>query len=130
MSYGSYIQQPSINQLLPVTDNTNPLHEYVGNPDLKPSQYNYVSMGYNNYDFKSGNSVWISLNAGNEKNSLSTVTTYDEQLRQLTTYKNVNGNKNLSANISLSKTKKRKRLSLGNQAGNIRTYELRAFLRE
>lgn len=108
LSYGSYVRQPEINQILPVTDNTNPLHEYIGNPDLKPSVNNNLSVGYNHFDFKSGNNIWASLNLGNQRNAIATVTTFDEQLRQLTTYKNVNGNKNVNLYVDLSKTKKEK----------------------
>jgi outer membrane receptor protein involved in Fe transport len=107
-SYYSYVQQPSIDQLLPVTDNKNPLYEVRGNPDLKPALQRNVSFGYDYYDPKSGNNLWAGFYYGSTKHDIISITSYDEQLRQLTTYTNVNHNDNWSAYLSLGKSKKEK----------------------
>jgi hypothetical protein len=107
LDYSSYVRQPDISQLLPVADNTNPLYIVKGNPDLKPSVRNGLRLSYDQFDFKSGNSIWVNLEYYTTKNDIANVTTYDEQLRQLTTYTNVDGNNGLDVNINLSKTKKK-----------------------
>lgn len=107
LNYGAYIRQPDISQLLPVADNTNPLYITKGNPDLKPSIDRNLSMGYSNYDFKSGNLVSLYFSYFNNKNAIVDVTSYDDQLRQVTTYTNVKYNDGYRVSINLSKTKKK-----------------------
>ena len=106
--YSSYIRQPDISQLLPVADNTNPLYIVKGNPNLKPSLNRNLWLNYNKFDVKSGNNIWLGVGYNASKNAIASVTIYDNQLRQLTTYTNVDGNKSLNLNVDLSKTKKEK----------------------
>lgn len=106
LNYYSFIQQPDISQLLPVADNSNPLYITKGNPDLKPSVYNRFALFFNKYDFKSGNAVFLTAGYTFMKNSITNVTTYDQQLRQTSTYTNVNGNNGFNFYGSISKTKK------------------------
>jgi hypothetical protein len=105
--YSSSIRQPSIQQLLPVTDNRNSLYQIKGNPHLKPSVNQNISFSYNKFDFKSGNNIWLGISYHAVKNDIASVTTYQRNLSQLTTYTNINGNNGISANIDLSKTKKK-----------------------
>lgn len=107
-NYYAYIRQPSIDQLLPITDNKNPLYQVRGNPDLKPSLMKDATVGYERFDAKSGNYVWFGVTYETITNAIASITSYDEQLRQLTTYTNVNHNDDWSVNLSLSKTKKEK----------------------
>lgn len=107
LRYNTYIRQPDISQLLPVADNTNPLYLVKGNPDLKPSVNNNIYLSYDNFDFKSGNAVFLSAGYNFTKNDIVNVTTYDAQLRQLTTYTNVDGNNGFNVSINISKTRKK-----------------------
>lgn len=107
-NYYSYLRQPSISQLLPVADNTNPLYIIKGNPDLKASVFNRMALSFGKFDFKSGNYFDFGLGYNFTKNDIVNVTTYDEQLRQLTTYTNVNGNNGFNISFHISKTKKKK----------------------
>jgi hypothetical protein len=106
LNYYSFVDQPDISQLLPVSDNTNPLYIVRGNPDLKPSFFQDVRIGYSNYDPASGNMIYSGIGYEQTNNSIVDVTTYDQNLTQLKTYKNVNGDRNINADIDLSKTKK------------------------
>jgi hypothetical protein len=108
LQYYSFVNQPGISQLLPVSDNTNPLYIVKGNPDLKPSVYNGLRLSYRNFDFKSGNNIYFGLGYQFTKNDIVNVTTYDQQLRQLSTYTNVNGNHSYNLTVGISKTKKEK----------------------
>lgn len=107
LRYYNYIRQPTIDQLLPVTDNTNPLYEVRGNPNLKPTVSRSWELDYNKYNVKSGNSIGTFLEYQTDKNAIANVTTFDDQLRQHSTYQNVNGNKNLQFSLNLSKSKKK-----------------------
>ncbi len=46
--YRGNTNQPSINQLMPVPDNSNPLYRVIGNPDLLPEFEHNVSLYYRN----------------------------------------------------------------------------------
>jgi hypothetical protein len=107
LSYFSFVEQPQISQLLPVSDNTNPLYIVRGNPDLKPSVFHGGRVGYSNYDPASGNLISSSIGYEQMKDRIVSVTTYDTDLTQLTSYRNVNGYRNINGNLDLSKTKKK-----------------------
>ncbi|WP_420147473.1 outer membrane beta-barrel protein [Spirosoma sp.] len=47
LQYRTRLSPPSLTQLQPVIDNTNPLNIQVGNPQLAPEFYNTVVMSYN-----------------------------------------------------------------------------------
>lgn len=53
INYRGNTQQPSISQIQPIPDNTNTQTIALGNPDLKPSFTNNVTVFYNNFDFAS-----------------------------------------------------------------------------
>jgi hypothetical protein len=47
--YYGYTSQPSINQIQPIRENTDPLNVTIGNPDLDPSFNSNISISYNSY---------------------------------------------------------------------------------
>lgn len=49
MSYSTRINPPSITQLSPVTDNSDPLKLYIGNPDLEAEYYHYANINYHSF---------------------------------------------------------------------------------
>jgi len=103
LRYDTNTDIPSIRQLQPVVDRTNPLHIVVGNPELRPSYRQSINFDYRNFDFatRSGFSSW--LNMSFTDNNVVSVTTVDEDLVRNTTYTNVNGSKNASVGASYNK---------------------------
>ena len=59
-NYSGNTQQPSISQLQPVLDNTNPYFQNIGNDQLKPAFSNRFSLYYTNYKPLSGQRFYIS----------------------------------------------------------------------
>lgn len=57
--YDGRTNQPSIDQIQPVRDNTNTRSVPVGNPDLKPSFSNNLRIFYNNFDFASYRTLFL-----------------------------------------------------------------------
>lgn len=57
--YNGRTNQPSIDQIQPVRDNTNTQSVPVGNPNLKPSFANSFNIFYNNFDFASFRSLFL-----------------------------------------------------------------------
>jgi len=58
LSYNGNTQQPSIDDINPVRINTDPLNITLGNPDLKPSFNNGISMDYDSYKVITGQAIW------------------------------------------------------------------------
>ena len=95
-------KQPSINQLQPVPDNSNPNQVRLGNPDLVPTFNHSFSTYFNSYKPITGSSIWSSLFFSTVNNDFSNAITYDNIGRTITRPVNVNGNYNGSANLNFS----------------------------
>lgn len=98
-------QQPGINQLLDITNDSDPMNISKGNPGLKPSWTNNLNMQYQNYlmDYKFN----IALNAGysTTSNSISSKVTYDDVTGgRITQPENINGNWRTNASLTLNKS--------------------------
>lgn len=96
-----YMNTPSISQLQPLTDNSNPLQITTGNPFLKPSAENSLSLNYNRFNVSSGSSLNFGLSYSNTDNSIINNSMLDPKTGiQTTFYDNIDGNSYLSARIS------------------------------
>lgn len=95
--YRGTSSQPSMSDLLDITDDSNPLNIKKGNPGLKPSFTNNLNIFYNNYIQKKQRAIMANLNYSNTRNSISNMVTYDEKTGGRTTRpENINGNWNIS----------------------------------
>ncbi len=93
--YNGSSSQPSMTNLLDVTDDSDPLNVSKGNPGLKPSWTNSMRLFYNNYVADKQRGWMINANANVMKNNISTAVLYDEDSGQRTTMPmNINGNWN------------------------------------
>ena len=98
--YNGRSSQPSMTNLLDVTDDSDPLNISRGNPGLKPSWTNTMSIFYNNYvpDLQRGWMVNARWNMTN--NSISTAVLYDESSGRRTTMPmNISGNWNAGGEV-------------------------------
>lgn len=105
MGYNLNNNVPSINQLQPFTDETNPLNIITGNPSLKPTDNHSLYVGYNKYNFQKKSGFFAYLNLNTVKNQVATnsVINPNTYVRN-TTYENVNGNYNISLSANYSKS--------------------------
>lgn len=95
--YRGTTSQPSMSDLLDITDDSDPLNITKGNPGLKPSFTNTLNVNYNNYIQNHQRAIMAGLNYSNTRNSISNMVTYDEQTGGRTTRpENINGNWNMS----------------------------------
>lgn len=92
--------QPSIDQLQPVQDNTNPNQIRKGNPNLLPTFKQDFRLNYNSYKAITGNNVWMSANYSSTANAFTNTIQYDSIGRTITTPVNVNGNYSFGAEVS------------------------------
>ena len=90
--YWGSSQSPTIKQLQPVADESDPLRIVIGNPDLVPSFSHRISLRYNNYNQDSQRSIMAMVGTNITTNSIVSKTTYDSETGgRTTTYANVNG---------------------------------------
>ncbi|MCX2479740.1 outer membrane beta-barrel protein [Pedobacter sp. MC2016-15] len=59
LGYYGYNIQPTINQIQPIVNNTDPLNITLGNPNLKPSFHNYFNIDYNSLKILNGQGFYF-----------------------------------------------------------------------
>ncbi len=92
-NYRGRTGQPSMENLLPIVDNSNPLNIRVGNPGLKPSFTHSMRLFYNTYNAELQRGIMTHASFSATQNSISNSTEYNEQTGgRTTTPKNINGN--------------------------------------
>ncbi len=98
--YNGRTSQPSISQLQPVPDMSDPMNVIYGNPALKPSFAHQFNLRFQDFDMATQRSIMTMMNVGLTQNSIvsSVVRNYDTGSQE-TRYENVNGtwNANLMA---------------------------------
>ncbi|PKF74354.1 TonB-dependent receptor [Chryseobacterium sp. PMSZPI] len=95
---------PTAEQLTPYRDESNPLVTYTGNPDLKNTWSNNLSLYFNNYNKVKDLSYYVNISFTYRNNDIINFTKYDDAGKQVVTYDNVSGNKSLNAGGGFSKT--------------------------
>jgi hypothetical protein len=93
-SYRGTTRQPTINQLQPIRDNTDPLVEYIGNPDLKVGFNHGFYINYNQYKVLKKVYTYTYLSYNIQRNSITQANTIDSQGKRTYFPVNVNGNNN------------------------------------
>ncbi len=76
--YRGRTSQPSMSQLLPITDNSNPLNISMGNADLKPSFTQSFNWRYNNFWEKHQRFIFANLNFSTTSNQVANRVEYIE----------------------------------------------------
>jgi len=103
INYRGTTSQPSMTDLLDITDDSDPLNITKGNPGLKPSFTNRLRVFYNTYREKFQQSLMTFVNFSTTRNSISSSVTYDEITGARTTKpENINGNWNANLGLMLS----------------------------
>lgn len=92
VNYRGRSSEPSMTQLQPVADMSDPLRIIQGNPDLDPSFTHHIMVRYQNFNADAQRSMMVMGNFDIVQNSIVSKTTYNPMTGgQLTTYENVNG---------------------------------------
>ncbi len=115
--YRGNTNQPSLTQLQPVPDNSNPQYIINGNPNLKPEFSNSLNINYNGMDFGSMNFIFFGVIAENTINKIANKNTYDSLGRQITTPVNVNGYYAINTFAGIGKPIKKFIINLTGNAG-------------
>jgi len=96
INYSTYSSPPSVNDLQPIPDNSNPNRIQEGNPDLKPNYVHSIWANFNSWQALSGRYIWSGMNASLTNNAFANQTTYDSFGKTISKTVNVDGNINAS----------------------------------
>jgi hypothetical protein len=90
--YNASAQQPDLQQLQPVVDNTDPNRITIGNPNLKPQFENNISFNYYFYKGISDVNFYAGGQYNNVLQEINEKTNFDSQGTSTTTPVNIDGN--------------------------------------
>lgn len=100
-NYETNMQEPTIQQLQPVVDNTDPLNLSSGNPNLRPGYAHLFRLSYTQFDPASSIGFFAFINSTYTTNAIAYSQTVDpETLVRLTVPVNVDYNLRLSGNFN------------------------------
>lgn len=103
LRYNGNTSQPSVTQLSPVEDVSNPLNITVGNPDLKPSFEHRLNLRYQNFNPEKNRHMGMFGNISYLNNDIISTTTTDLATgAKETTYQNVSGNWNANVRMMMN----------------------------
>ncbi len=113
--YSTSVNEPSITQLQPVPDNSDPINIYQGNPDLIPEYTHNLRINYIKFDQFSFRSIFAFINARYSTNNITNQTLVNEDFIQVTQPVNVDYDFNISGNLNFSSPIKflKTRINLG-----------------
>ena len=114
LMYRGRSSQPSMENLLPIVDNSNPQNIRIGNPGLKPSFTHSVRLFYNTYNADKQRSIMTHVNFSATQNSVSNSRVYNEATGGWTTTpKNINGNWNAFGMFGFNTALRNKKFNIG-----------------
>lgn len=105
--YRSSVNAPSVGELQPVRNISNPLNIIEGNPNLGLEQSHNFNLNLNNFNWRERTGFFIYMGAQIEEDKVVSVTSTDENLLRTTTFDNVDGNFNFYAGMGYSKQLKK-----------------------
>lgn len=117
VTYRGRSNQPSMENLLPIVDNSNPLNIRVGNPGLKPSFAHTMRAFFNTYNAEKQQGMMAHLSFTATQNAISNSTQYNEATGgRTTTPDNINGNWNAFAMYGFNTALKNKKFTINSFA--------------
>jgi hypothetical protein len=115
VDYEGETSQPTMQQLQPVEDVSDPLNTTVGNPDLKPIYINDLRIRFQKYNQEKQSMFMLMANGTHTVNDVVNFTTSDPTTgKKYTTYKNISGNYQGNARFIFNTPVYRKLISVNN----------------
>ena len=112
-TYNGNTNQPSVNQISPVVDVSNPLNITYGNPDLKPSFNHSLNFRYQHSIPEDNRFYMVNSNFNYTSNAIvSSRFTDPETGRRENTFRNVDGNWNSNMRFTTTQPLKNKKFSV------------------
>ncbi len=114
INYRTRINAPSVNQLQPVRNNTNPLNIQLGNPDLQPEYSHNISLNFNRFEPSTFRNLFALLNVSRTENKIVNSTMFTQSGAQTTMPVNTDGYYTANGSLALGQPVK-----LGAQKVNL-----------
>lgn len=128
LTYRGRNSQPSMENLLPIVDNSNPQNIRVGNPGLKPAFTHNMRVFYNTYNAEKQRGIMSHVNFSATQNSISNSRVYNSETGGWTTTpKNINGNWNAFGMFGFNTALRNKKYTI-NSFSNINYQNNVAYL--
>ncbi len=126
IDYQTSMQEPTIQQLQPVVDNSDPLNLSAGNPNLRPGYAHSIRTNFTTFDPGSFIGFFAFVNANYTANAISWSQTVNQNLVRLTLPVNVKDNLVLTSNFSfgLPVKKLNGRFNVGPTASYVKAINL------
>ncbi len=99
-NYETSVQEPTIQQLSPVVDNSNALNLYVGNPNLGTAYNHRWMLNYSSFNPGNFTSFFARVNATYTDNAIVNAQTIDKNYRTTTIPVNLGSTFNVNGNLS------------------------------
>jgi hypothetical protein len=107
LNYSGTPQSPTVEQVQPIRENTNPLFITIGNPSLQQAFRHNISLNFNDFKTLTGRSIWISGSVTPTQNAIVSSQTIDSGITRQQ-YVNAKGNYNYyfygSYSLKIAKT--------------------------
>ena len=103
LGYSSNAQEPNVNDLQPVLDNTNPLYLQLGNTSLVPAIVHNININMYKYNTKSNLTYSVYVNGSLSDDAVVRARTVNEQGVQVTTPVNVDGVRSIYGSATIRK---------------------------
>lgn len=115
LTYETFVQEPTIQQLQPIQDNRNPLSIYMGNPKLRPAYSHQWRADFSTFDPARSINFFMMANAIYTSNAIVTAQSFSEQGVSTLQPENVDNNlsMNLFTNFGFPIRKLKSRLNFG-----------------
>ena len=115
--YSTNVREPSLTQLQPLVDNSNPLNIYVGNPNLRPEYSHNVGARFFSFNQFSMTNIFIFSNIGYTQNKIRNTQIIDERYITTTRPENVANDLNLSTRANFGTRIKPLKLRINSNVG-------------
>lgn len=102
VEYQTRLREPSLEQLQPAVDNSDPLNIYAGNPDLRPEYAHNLGANFMNFDQFTMSSFFVSLNTTYTRDRITNAAQVDSLFRRFMQPVNVKSDLSLNAYASYS----------------------------
>jgi hypothetical protein len=103
INYNGRTSQPTIDQLQPLRENSNPLYVTIGNPDLQPSFSHSINVNYYMFSLTGSSNLNFGLNWSQTMNSILSSQTIDQFNKTTSKYINRNGLPAMGMNVNYSR---------------------------
>jgi hypothetical protein len=97
LTYNGKTKNPTLSQIQPFIDNTNPLDVTIGNPNLQQEFTHSFGFNFSKYQVIKSKNIYISANYNFTNNAIAYASTYDKiSAKNVNQAINVNGNYNFN----------------------------------